>query len=326
MKFIVLLAFGLWGALAHSHEHNDVTHIHSPHVQNDDHHHEHSHDDHHHVHEHKGCSHSHEVETNVHKLFAKKIGDLIGFAHFMQFLEVGLQTCPPILQGILSTVFITIVPILFIYLINALMSAKSRESFVYVMMSFGLGGLLGDVFFHTLPHIMEGHGHSHDHSHEHSHEHGHGGHSHSAESMYPSIIILVGIFSFFLLERIIDKYFSAGHSHGHSHGANKEDEAAKDKEKQLRYTKFAVISMMGDFLHNVTDGLSIGVSYLVDYKFGLTTTIAMFFHEIPHEVGDFVLLYQLKFSLWQIVGLQLCTGLGSVIGSMVGYYVGQLYL
>lgn len=54
-------------------------------------------------------------------------------------------------------------------------------------------------------------------------------------------------------------------------------------------------------MHNVTDGLSIGVSFLVDYKFGLATTIAMFFHEIPHEVGDFVILRQLKFSVWQIV-------------------------
>ena len=107
--------------------------------------------------------------------------------------------------------------------------------------------------------------------------------------MYPSIIILLGIYSFFILERIIDKYFSSGHSH--SHDKKVDDAHSKEVEKQMRYTKFAVISMMGDFLHNVTDGLSIGVSYLVDYKFGLTTTIAMFFHEIPHEVGDFVLLF-----------------------------------
>lgn len=157
------------------------------------------------------------------------------------------------------------------------------------MMSFGLGGLLGDVFFHTMPHIMEGKSHSHDHAHDHSHDHGHGGHSHSEESMYPSIIILIGIYSFFLLEKLVDKYFSSGHSHGHNHKGGKELD--KEEEKRLRFQKFAVISMMGDFLHNVTDGLSIGVSYLVDYKFGLTTTIAMFFHEIPHEVGDFVLLF-----------------------------------
>jgi len=80
--------------------------------------------------------------------------------------------------------------------------------------------------------------------------------------------------------------------------------------------------MMGDFLHNMTDGLSIGISYLVDYRMGLTTTMAMFFHEIPHEVGDFVILFQLKFSIWQIVGLQLLTGSGSVVGAIMGNYLG----
>jgi hypothetical protein len=44
------------------------------------------------------------------------------------------------------------------------------------MIAFAIGGLLGDVFFHTLPHLNESQGHSHDHDH---HDHGHGGHGHS---------------------------------------------------------------------------------------------------------------------------------------------------
>lgn len=79
---------------------------------------------------------------------------------------------------------------------------------------------------------------------------------------------------------------------------------------------------MGDFIHNFTDGLSIGVSYLVDYKMGLVTTMAMFFHEMPHEVGDFAILFQLKYSLCQIVGVQCVTGMGALAGSIVGYFVG----
>ena len=49
--------------------------------------------------------------------------------------------------------------------------------------------------------------------------------------------------------------------------------------------------MAGDFIHNFTDGLAIGVSYVADFKMGLVTTLAMFFHEIPHEVGDFAILF-----------------------------------
>ena len=50
------------------------------------------------------------------------------------------------------------------------------------------------------------------------------------------------------------------------------------------------MALVGDFIHNFTDGLSIGVAYIADFKMGLITTMAMFFHEIPHEVGDFVVL------------------------------------
>ena len=104
--------------------------------------------------------------------------------------------------------------------------------------------------------------------------------------MRKNLIIILGIYSFFLIEKAIHSYFGGAHTHD-SHG----NKATDDKEKELRFKKFAIISMLGDFIHNFTDGLSIGVSYMVDYKMGLVTTMAMFFHEIPHEVGDFAILF-----------------------------------
>ena len=95
-------------------------------------------------------------------------------------------------------------------------------------------------------------------------------------------------------------------------------------EKKLK--SFAVISIAGDFIHNFTDGLSIGVSYVADFKMGLITTMAMFFHEIPHEVGDFAILFQLKWSIWRIVGVQLMTATGALVGTAIGSLLGQIYL
>ena len=79
-------------------------------------------------------------------------------------------------------------------------------------------------------------------------------------------------------------------------------------------------------MHNFTDGLSIGVAYVADYRFGVVTTMAMLFHEIPHEVGDFAVLFQLRYSICQILGFQLLTATGAMIGTVVGSILGKIYL
>jgi zinc transporter ZupT len=215
------------------------------------------------------------------------------------------------------------VPIFIIYAMNLMVmtSDRTREQFTYVLLSFALGGLLGDVFFHTIPHMggshdhhghdhhgHDHHGHDHHgHDHSHGHEGGHG-HAHSEEDMQIYLVLILGIWVFFLIEKLTHIYFGGGHDHSHGHAEKKPtgkkvddslsgNPSKEDQEKEIRYKSFAVISMMGDFIHNFTDGLSIGVSYVADFKMGLATTAAMFFHEIPHEVGDFAILFQLKYSL-----------------------------
>jgi ABC-type nickel/cobalt efflux system permease component RcnA len=80
---------------------------------------------------------------------------------------------------LISTLFISIVPIFFIYGLNIMFLATPwiKDSLIYYLISFAIGGLLGDVFFHTLPHMNGSNSHDHGHSHGHA-EHSHEEHSH----------------------------------------------------------------------------------------------------------------------------------------------------
>lgn len=54
---------------------------------------------------------------------------------------------------------------------------------------------------------------------------------------------------------------------------------------------------------------------------GATTTVAVFFHEIPHEVGDFALLIQSGFSKRKAMGAQFVTAIGALLGTLIGIAV-----
>ena len=111
-------------------------------------------------------------------------------------------------------------------------SSSAKNTILYYLISFAIGGLLGDVFFHTIPHLSSSHKHSHGGSHDHSHEghshesfDSHEGHAHNMEDMLNNFIIIIGIVVFFLIEKITHSYF--GESHSHDHGEHKKDSKAK---------------------------------------------------------------------------------------------------
>lgn len=79
-----------------------------------------------------------------------------------------------------------------------------------------------------------------------------------------------------------------------------------------------------DFTHNITDGLAMAASFYASPTIGATTTVAVFFHEIPHEVGDFALLVQSGFSKRAAMGAQFVTALGALLGTLIGIAVQEL--
>ena len=97
-----------------------------------------------------------------------------------------------------------------------------------------------------------------------------------------------------------------------------------DKEASQSIRLSAYLNLIADFTHNITDGLAMSSSFYASPTLGATTAVAVFFHEIPHEVGDFALLIQSGFSKRKAMGAQFITALGAFLGTCIGIAVQEL--
>ena len=103
-----------------------------------------------------------------------------------------------------------------------------------------------------------------------------------------------------------------------------ESSEASNKEPSASIKLSAYLNLIADFTHNITDGLALSSSFYASPTLGATTTVAVFFHEIPHEVGDFALLIQSGFSKRMAMGAQFVTALGAFLGTCLGIAVQEL--
>lgn len=103
-------------------------------------------------------------------------------------------------------------------------------------------------------------------------------------------------------------------------------DSAKEHKNEEKETNPSVklggyLNLIADFTHNITDGLAMSSSFYASPTIGATTTVAVFFHEIPHEVGDFALLVQSGFSKRKAMGAQFVTAVGAFLGTLIGIAV-----
>jgi len=126
-------------------------------------------------------------------------------------------------------------------------------------------------------------------------------------------VILAGILGFFLLEKLAlihHTHHHEGDHHLHDHGHDAHEAGHG-----------GVPILVGDAFHNFADGVVIAGAFLVDTKLGLLATLAVMAHEIPHEIGDFMILLNAGFTRQRAFMFNLISGLSAVVGGVIGYFV-----
>src|SRR3989338_4199950 len=170
-----------------------------------------------------------------------------------------------------------------------------KEEVMHFLVSFAAGALLGDVFFHILPEITEELGFT----------------------FIISVSALAGIITFFILEKFLSWHHC--HVHHHKKGVKKCDhEHLHDKKSPA---PFVYMNLFADGLHNFIDGMVIAASYLVSIPLGIATTIAVIFHEIPQEIGDFAILLHGGFTVRRALFLNFLSAITAIIGALFAFFV-----
>jgi len=83
------------------------------------------------------------------------------------------------------------------------------------------------------------------------------------------------------------------------------------------------LNLAADAAHNFTDGLMLGAAFRTSWELGCSTTLAVLFHEVPHEVGDVAILMQAGFGKGRAIRAQLCTAVGALLGTLFALTTGR---
>ena len=127
-----------------------------------------------------------------------------------------------------------------------------------------------------------------------------------------SATLLAGLIGFFVLEKLAvlrHSHHYEGDGHGHHHGHDR-DEAGPG----------GTLILVGDTIHNFADGVMIAAAFIVDAKLGFVTTVAIATHELPQEIGDFIVLLNAGYSRGRALLFNALSSLSGVLGGVVGYF------
>jgi zinc and cadmium transporter len=174
----------------------------------------------------------------------------------------------------------------------AALSLKVRASWVPMLVSFAIGALLGAAFLEVIPHAFE-----------------------RGDPREAAIAILGGIFAFFVMEKLLLW------RHCHTENCEVHDRHEADKHDHGRS---GLLIVVGDTVHNFVDGLLIAAAFLQSTEVGIIAAAAIVAHEIPQEVGDFLILLHSGYSRARALAMNLLSSAATVVGGVLGYFSLQL--
>jgi zinc and cadmium transporter len=163
-------------------------------------------------------------------------------------------------------------------------SLALRASWVPMLVSFAIGALLGAAFLEIIPHAFQ-----------------------TGEAHHVAFAILAGIFGFFVLEKLL--------LWRHCH-----TEDCEVHDQQHDGGRSGALIVVGDTVHNFLDGVLIAAAFLQSIELGVVTAVAIIAHEIPQEVGDFLILLHSGYTKARALAMNVLSSAATVVGGVIGYY------
>ena len=203
----------------------------------------------------------------------------------------------------------------------ALVALHARIAAIPMLISYAIGAMLGAVFLEILPEAIKI----------------------ASNVQHMTATVLFGILLFFTLEKLVIWRHCHG-DHCEVHAIHTEEECPETHPHTTKYKpvsakqplmnlhaanhhahahdhgRSGMMVMIGDTFHNFVDGILIASAFMVDVKVGIVTAIAIIAHEIPQEVGDFLILLHSGYSKKQAFIFNLVSSFATVVGGAIAYF------
>ena len=191
---------------------------------------------------------------------------------------------PSTLDTIVATFVISLLSLVGVFTLS--ISDVKLHKLLSILIAYSAGTILGAALFDLLPEAVE---------------------MVDGALVYP--LVALGFIAFFFLERLL--YWYHGHGHGHEF---------EDKKRRGPTKEFAYLNIVGDFIHNFIDGMIIAAAFLNSFTVGLAAAIAVAFHELPQEIGDYGILVYAGLERRRALIYNFAVALSIVLGGVFGSF------